>query len=96
MIANRTNNLRAAPTTTVAELQDVLADRARGYHDITVRASQLRYEPELGMIEAQGHRDYGPKVLVLNQCVQIVTRNRAVTSSSQWPARPFLPEVQPA
>jgi hypothetical protein len=40
MHATRTNNLRAAPTTTVAELQDVLADRARSYHDITSHAGQ--------------------------------------------------------
>lgn len=53
------NKLRAEPTTTVAELQDVVADRARDYHDLTVRAGQLRYDPELGMIEVQGHREYG-------------------------------------
>lgn len=67
MLATRTNNLRAAPTTTVAELQDVLADRARGHHDITVRAGQLRYDPELGTIEVQGHREYGLRTLALNQ-----------------------------
>lgn len=67
MLATRTNNLRAAPTTTVAELQDVLADRARGYHDLTVRASQLRYDPEFGTIEVQGHREYGLRTLALNQ-----------------------------
>lgn len=37
MLAARTNNIRAAPTTTVAELQDTLADRARGYHEATIR-----------------------------------------------------------
>lgn len=67
MLATRTNNLRAAPTTTVAELQDALADRARGHHDITVRAGQLRYDPELGMVEVQGHREYGLRTLALNQ-----------------------------
>lgn len=67
MLATRTNNLRKAPTTTVAELQDVLADRARGHHDLTVRAGQLRYDPELGMIEVQGHREYGLRTLALNQ-----------------------------
>lgn len=67
MLATRTNNLRAAPTTTVAELQDVLTDRARGFHDVTVRAGQLRYDPELGMIEVQGHREYGLRTLALNQ-----------------------------
>lgn len=51
--------LRAAPTATVADLQDVLADRARGYHDLTVRAQQLRYDTDTGMIEVQGHRKFG-------------------------------------
>lgn len=40
MLATRTSNLRAAPKATVAELQDVLVDRAHGYHDITSRAWQ--------------------------------------------------------
>ena len=53
MLATASNNLRGAPTTTVAELQDVLADRARGYHDLTVRAGQLRYDGDLGLLEVQ-------------------------------------------
>lgn len=32
MLATRTDNLRAAPATTVAELQDTLAERARNYY----------------------------------------------------------------
>lgn len=67
MLATQTNNLRAAPTTTVAELQDMLADRARGYHDLTVRAGQLRYDPDVGMLEVQGHREFGLRNLALNQ-----------------------------
>ncbi|MCA8936477.1 MAG: DUF932 domain-containing protein [Planctomycetes bacterium] len=67
MVATQTNNLRAAPTTTVAELQDTLADRARGHHDITVRAGQLRYDADIGAIEVQGHREYGLRTLALNQ-----------------------------
>jgi hypothetical protein len=56
--------LRTAPTATVADLQGTLADRARGYHDLTVRAQQLRYDADTGMIEVQGHRDYGLRPLV--------------------------------
>jgi hypothetical protein len=67
MLATASNNLRSAPTATVAELQDVLADRARGHHDLTVRAGELRYDPELGMIEVQGRRDYGLRPLALSQ-----------------------------
>jgi len=67
MLATASNNLRAAPTTTVADLQDVLADRARGYHDLTVRAQQLRYDADTGMIEVQGHREFGLRPLALQQ-----------------------------
>jgi hypothetical protein len=67
MLATQTNNLRAAPTTTVAELQDALADRARGYHDLTIRAGQLRYDGDIGMLEVQGHRDYGLRPLAMGQ-----------------------------
>jgi hypothetical protein len=67
MLATQSNNLRAAPTTTVAELQDSLADRARGYHDLIVRASQLRYDGDLGMLEVLGDREYGLRILALNQ-----------------------------
>ena len=44
MLATRTNNLRAAPTTTVAELQDILADRARGHHDTAPVAEPVQWE----------------------------------------------------
>jgi RHS repeat-associated protein len=36
MLTTQPNNLRAAPTTTVAELQDILSDRARHHHDPVV------------------------------------------------------------
>jgi hypothetical protein len=54
MLTTQTNNLRAAPTATVADLQDVLADRARSHHDMVVPAGQLRFNPDIGMLEVQG------------------------------------------
>jgi hypothetical protein len=59
MLTTQPNNLRAAPTTTVAELQDILSDRARHHHDLVVPAGQLRYDPDIGMLEVQGRGEYG-------------------------------------
>lgn len=87
MLATASNNLRAAPTTTVAELQDVLADRARGYHDITVRAGQLRYDGDLGMLEVQGHREYGLRNLALNQLAAKLGIPGSYLQKSPWELR---------
>ncbi len=59
--------LRTAPTATVADLQDVLSDRAQGYYDLTVRTQQLRYDADTGMIEVQGQREFGLRPLALQQ-----------------------------
>jgi hypothetical protein len=67
MLTTQPNNLRAAPTTTVAELQDILSDRARHHHDLVVPAGQLRYDPDIGMLEVQGRGEYGLRRLALNQ-----------------------------
>jgi hypothetical protein len=67
MLTIQPNNLRAAPTATVADLQDVLADRARSHHDMVVPAGQLRFNPDIGMLEVQGRGEYGLRRLALNQ-----------------------------
>jgi hypothetical protein len=69
MLATHSSTSRAAPTATVAELQDDLADQARGHHDLTVPAGQLRYDSETGMIEVQGQREYGLRPLALRACL---------------------------